>query len=419
MICSIRLVISLAVLIVLIFQFNSCKAEELNQKSIKPSDKILMVHYMPWFASKPVSGHWGWHWTMNHFDPESTDENGKRKIASHHYPLIGPYDSNDPEALECQVLLMKFAGIQGVIIDWYGTEKFYDYAITHRNTEHIIKYAKKAKLKFAICYEDQTVKHMVNKKHIEKEADVAQGRKAMDWLGKNWFSVSAYLKQDDRPVLLVFGPQYFEKQQWSQLFSTLTKKPMFYCLPHLVKKAGADSGFVWPPVTGGKTVKTEQWQTSIKRLHKNQANDVPLIAGAFPGFHDIYKQAKLHDSYGFISDENGKTLSRSLNLAYESNAKIIQIATWNDYGEGTGIEPTKEFEYQHLETIQKTLRKNGNKNFEFSANDLRLPILLYRLKKKYAGDIQKIAQLNKTSELLFDGKTVEAIVLLQNLTGNQ
>ena len=57
---------------------------------------LILVHYMPWYEAKPVSGAWGWHWTMNHFDPERSDATGRREIASHYYPLIGPYDSADP-----------------------------------------------------------------------------------------------------------------------------------------------------------------------------------------------------------------------------------------------------------------------------------------------------------------------------------
>lgn len=78
-----------------------------------------MAHYMPWYQSEPVSGYWGWHWHMNHFSPPDT-------IASHYHPLFGPYDSNDPHVLASQALLMKFAGIDGMIADWYGIEDFYD-----------------------------------------------------------------------------------------------------------------------------------------------------------------------------------------------------------------------------------------------------------------------------------------------------
>ena len=40
------------------------------------SSKIVMAHYMPWYLSKPVSGYWGGHWTMNHFNPDKIKANG-------------------------------------------------------------------------------------------------------------------------------------------------------------------------------------------------------------------------------------------------------------------------------------------------------------------------------------------------------
>ena len=62
--------------------------------------KTMMVHYMPWFVSQPYSGSWGWHWTMNHFNPNVINPtNGEQEIASWYYPLIGPYDSADPAVL--------------------------------------------------------------------------------------------------------------------------------------------------------------------------------------------------------------------------------------------------------------------------------------------------------------------------------
>ena len=65
------------------------------------------------------------------------DSAGRREIASHAYPLIGPYDSNDPHVLEYHVLLMKLAGI-----DWYGTSTLHDYETIHRNTARLINTSK-------------------------------------------------------------------------------------------------------------------------------------------------------------------------------------------------------------------------------------------------------------------------------------
>ena len=91
---------------------------------------------------------------MNHFDPEQKKWDDQRKIASHDYPLIGPYDSGYDHALECQALLMKIAGLDGVIIDWYGTSDLNDHAMNHHNTQKFIQWLKKAGLSFAVCYEE-------------------------------------------------------------------------------------------------------------------------------------------------------------------------------------------------------------------------------------------------------------------------
>src|SRR5258705_12383665 len=55
-------------------------------KAAQGASKPLMIHYMPWFVSKPYSGYWGWHWTMNHFNPDVINANGQREIASWYYP---------------------------------------------------------------------------------------------------------------------------------------------------------------------------------------------------------------------------------------------------------------------------------------------------------------------------------------------
>ena len=79
-----------------------------------------MAHYMPWYQTPAVSGYWGWHWTMEHFNPNRKDENDRPTVASYYLPLTGPYDSSDETLLEYQVLLMRLAGIDGVIVDSEG-----------------------------------------------------------------------------------------------------------------------------------------------------------------------------------------------------------------------------------------------------------------------------------------------------------
>ena len=380
-------------------------------KKVAESRKKLLAHYMPWYVSKPFSNQWGWHWTMNYYDPDEVQPNGQRRVASHYYPIIGPYDSGDPDVLECHALLMKFAGIDGIIIDWYGIEDFYDYGMINRNTQHIINYAKKAGLEFAICYEDQAIKQMIQAGYINEEKAVNYAQTAMCWLQKHCFNSQAYMKVDNRPVLLVFGPQYFRGNQWDQLFSVLPQRPFLYTLNR--SQDGADGAFGWPPVSDVTTT-PEQWRGYLANLYAENTNRKTCVGIVFPQFHDIYENAGVHKSYGFLDAQGVKTFEESLDIAIRSNCEFIQIATWNDYGEGTIIEPTVEFGYSYLEIIQQRRRQELGKYFSYTTDDLRLPIMLYQLKKKYQHDQSVMKDLSKCSELLFSGNLSDARMIINS-----
>lgn len=343
------------------------------------AEPLLLVHYMPWYATKEVSGRWGWHWTMDHFDPDQTKWDGQRRIASHDYPLIGPYDSGDDHALECHVLLMKLAGIDGVVIDWYGTGAINDHAVCHRNMQRLLPWLRRAGLKFAICYEDQAVKT------LPVGRDAEQAAADLRWADEHLFADPLYVRHDGRPLLLVFGPQHL---RWS---FPLASRPFVVGLPHLAKEHGLDGSFAWPPVADGRTPSPEQWRADLNHVY---AAPDTLVATAFPGFKDIYKQAGVRDSYGGIDARDGRTLAESLAQALNAGKPIVQIATWNDYGEGTMIEPTRDQGYRSLESLPRCGSRAA----------LRLPVLLYDLRKR-RGDP---ARLDEAAELLLATRIKDA-----------
>ena len=375
--------------------------------SLSQDGPIVLAHYMPWFSSKPISGDWGWHWKLKNRNPDNMFD-GKREIASHYYPLMGPYDSADPDALECHVLLMKMAGIDGVIIDWYGIDDHWDYATNHRNTLAMIKAIKKAGLKYAICYEDQTVGHLMKAGKIKSDEGIRHGEMVLQYLAENCFSDSSYVKINDRPVLLVFGPQFYDDGEMEDICSTVKPAPLLYALPHLVSRANADGAFGWPPVSGGKEIETEQWTDYLDRLYTPSDKTNRAIATVFPQFHDYYQEGEGRESFGSIASGGGETFEETLKRAWNSNSEIIQIATWNDFGEGTMIEPTLEFGYQFLSSIQKQVQLHDAKKTKFEPDSLKLPIRLYRLQKTKILKQRRDSELKEASELLFAGKWREA-----------
>lgn len=356
---------------------------------------LLMAHYMPWYQTPTVTGAWGWHWTMNHFNPNNVDASGRADIASHLYPLTGPYDSRDPLVLEYQLGLMKLSGIDGVIVDWYGQEPLNDYGILNASTHKLFEAVQRAGLLFAICYEDRAIGQRVAAGDITPSRGRELGRDTLAYLADHWFSSSNYLRHEGRPVLFVFGnPPYFDTAaDWDAVFADLALRP--WLVTEDVPRSDTEpSSYPWPPM--GRSIdgvlSRESLDDYLAQSYANAEVYAYRVAAAFPGFHDIYNEVGVSAGYGRLDAADGDTLRHTLGLALQSDPDVVQLITWNDYGEGTAIEPTREAGYTYLEIIQATRRASIEPGFAFTTDDLRLPERLLALRRdrsalRYARDL--------------------------------
>jgi hypothetical protein len=365
---------------------------------------LLLAHYMPWFTAKPRAPAWGWHWTMNTFDPEHK-QGGKRRIASHYYPLIGPYDSGDPAVIEYHLLLMKLAGIDGLVVDWYGRTNHLDYPAIHRNTAGLFRPAARFGLRIAVCYEDQTIPQLVRAGILLAAGRVGHAREEIDWLRQNWFREPAYVTLGGKPLLLSFGRDGLTDREWEQVLADKGDAPV-YLSEH--RRRGAAAGtFDWPV--------PKEHPASLERYYE-QVKDRPVaMPVAFPRFHDIYGEAKVRPSWGRIADDEGRTLVTTLRRALRSGAPLVQIATWNDWGEGTAVEPSAEFGYRDLEAVQRLRREVIDPDFEFGPEDLRLPHRLWVLRGKQAREPSLKDALDTIAQRLAHGSLSEARAVLQRV----
>jgi hypothetical protein len=96
-----------------------------------------------------------------------------------------------------------------------------------------------------------------------------------------------------------------------------------------------------------------------------------------------------------LDDAGGGTLTNTLSRALTNNSAIVQIATWNDFGEGTVVEPTREFGYRDLGIIQNLRRQYLQPNFPYHTNDLGLALRFYNLRKQYGGQPAMSAELDR------------------------
>lgn len=356
---------------------------------------LLLAHYMPWFASRPVSGAWGWHWTMGKTDPD------KGELASHYHPLLGAYDSGDLALIECHVQLLKLAGFDGVLIDWYGDVDCLDYKQIDRNTERLIQALTRAKMKFGLVYEDQTVPQILARTTLPKDQAVTAGQALLARTARRWMRSPQYLTLNGRPLLLVFGPQYYRDAEWPKMLDGLRPTPMLFTLHQPI--ASASGTFDWPLPEGGSDA-AEHRRKAYLSANSDPSRMIPV---AFPRFHDYYAEAGVRPAYGRVDDADGATYRTSLRESLATHAPFVQVATFNDWGEGTVIEPSQEFGYRDLETTQRLA------GVRFSPQDLRLPIRLYQLRKRQ--DPTLAPRLASISAELLAGRTASARRQLRTL----
>ncbi len=386
-------------------------AENANQG--QDGDTLWLMHYMPWYQTPEVSGYWGSHWTgpQQQHDPSQVDADGLPDIWSNYHPLIGPYDSADPDVIECQLLQMKLAGVDGVIVDWYGTSDAADYGPLHAASRVLFEQCGKLGMRFAVCYEDRTIQFQVESGQLAPDAIGEQLQRDLAWVAEHWFTADHYARIEGKPLLLNFGPIYIkEPATWKEVLTSLPERPAFYALHHLWQQVEADGGFAW--------VNPEAWEDPEESAVQDRLNNAltwfadrpeQRLISAYPGFRDVY--ANPHPR---IDHQQGQTMRQTLQAAAKVQSPVLQLVTWNDYGEGTIIEPTHEFGYQFLEIIQQS-RRQSRPDLSFTTDDLRLPGQFLSA-RRHGGEDR--AALDHISNHLSNGHIKEAKAALSELGGS-
>jgi hypothetical protein len=316
---------------------------------------------------------------------------------------------------------MKLAGIDGVAVNWYGSDNFNDYAINDQRTLALLNYTRKAGLKFCLCYEDQTLRHEIDGGYITAGTAVSRAQQTMLYAQSNYFNDPGYLWLSNAPVLLNFGPQHFKTNgDWVAIFAVLNNRPAFFTEDN--RLATGLGAFNWPPMwmSGGgtNTLTSAQLQSYLDNFEQKAVSWPAYISSAFPRFHDIYAQAGVGPSYGYLDDANGATFSNTLRRAMTNNSAFLHFVTWNDFGEGTAIEPTLEHGYRDLGMVQNFRRQYIDRDFTFTTNDLTAAFRFYSLRKQYGTNAAISAELNRVFTNIVTGRIMVANLQLTRIETN-
>lgn len=375
------------------------------------SPKVYM-HYMPWFQTPSSLGgtggsSWGWHWKMNTQNPNVVDASGKRQIAALYYPKIGPYDSTDPDVIEYHSLLMKYSGVDGALVDWYGVQGANgDVGSLLTASNAFINKTSSFGLGFGLVTEDRFWTVSIS----NTTPDISKAQANMAYAASNYINQPNYIKAGptNSPLLPIFGPIAFtQSSQWNQILPSLGADPEFLTLPGKSSLAGSNSDgeYAWPY----QDPNTTNHLSKVRSFYQSSAPFLKTAGGvAYPGFNDFYQQGGAGSTLFYIPENNGQTLTDTLNLYNEWSTgarsgllDFLQLATFNDFGEGTMFEPTVETGFSYLHQLQVfTGAKDPITHQALDESDLQLIYELYLARKKYSGNAATEAMLSQVSTLL-------------------
>jgi hypothetical protein len=400
---SMRILWSLLVVALAALLFTSAaSAQPVDVTKTNPL-KVYM-HYMPWFDTPAVLGgsNWGYHWKMQNKNPNIVDATGKRQIASHYYPKIGAYQSNDADVIEYHMLLMKYAGVDGVMIDWYGVQGTNgDIGRLLTNSNAVVDRIGNYGLDFSVVLEDRF------------SANIGQAKANVAYLKNNYFNRPEYIRinSGQDPLMGVFGPITFQQEsQWTQILAEAGEDVDFMTLWYEKNDAGinADGEYAWIYEDGAQN----NHLTHQSNFYRFRAPTLNTAGGvAYPGFNDYYVQGGVGDIIPFdIPHNGGQTLDDVLDIVSQNTNRMdfLQLATFNDFGEGTMFEPTIETGYDYLVRMQEFT------GVPYGQTELELIYRLYMARKKYAGSAPTDALLDQVSTLLSQLEVEDATNLLNS-----
>jgi len=375
--------------------------------SKQPGPPRVFAHYMPWFrAEKSDSGmvwdHWQWYGKGKKHDPDTVLENGHRDIASVYYPLIGPYDGRDPAVLEYHMLTAKAAGIDGFIADWYGPDGYTDTVFTE-----MVKAAERYGMKVAICLEEKTFFNGAKVRGDGLDTMERQIRYVLDHHARS----PAYLRVNGAPVFLIFdsygsgalGPSNLSPQEFRDVQSRFTNQILLarghYEEPYL---GAVDAFYGW---CGDAQYRRDFYEKAKAAHETHQLKSV--IGGASPGFDDSGVNG-WGNGARFTDRRGTKEYEESWADILKYRPEAVQIVTWNDFQEGTTIEPSEQYGFSFLDLTEQFVQQFTGR--EANLGDNTWPFHVYRLRQQVAAiadaavRTEWTGKLDKFSEDFSNGK---------------
>lgn len=276
-------------------------------------------------------------WFRAHCVDDQRDWNNICEFGGNFHPLLGYYQSDDPDILKLQLKWIRRAGIDLIVYDAYPVISKSLFDLSRDKTLQLLiqelsnQTNESRKLKLCIWLE----KYLSN-------PTIEEYRFALDYVRQNISNYEFYFRYKGRPLLLCYinnleNRPLDEIEVYNDYFEIRRVRP-FYC-------------DVWSYI-----------EYYPQRLQKE-------CISACPGFDSYIENAyiakyikkekvdfeELRKISPKADRENGVYYEKQLSRAKSANPDIIFISGWNDWQYSNQIEPAIEYEFKYVDLTAKCL----------------------------------------------------------------
>jgi glycoprotein endo-alpha-1,2-mannosidase len=314
---------------------------------------VLAVHY-PWYGTpQGPSGRWR-HWNharleipegrvLGFHDPRREVRPGRLDIGAIHYPDGGPYDSRDRSRIQAQLRAAAAAGLDGFAVSWWGRES--DEA---RVLPLLFREARDAGLVLAPYYETG---------ELWRRGAAGVARDLLALLERHERE-PAWLRVGGAPVVFLYAAHRLRPAAWDAVLGHLARAGRRLFLVAEAPRpewlaarpdwlARFDALHVYTPVhilaRDGDLAAAYRAFAALARQSGR-----PFVPAVAPGFDD--RAVRVPGTV--VPRAGGATYARTWRAALATEPAWVLVSTWNEWHEGSEIEPSVEHGDRYLEATR-------------------------------------------------------------------
>lgn len=290
-------------------------------------------------------------------------------------PLLGYYKEGNPEVMDWQIKWSLEHGITFFIFDWYWVQG--NRMLEHALHEAFLKSRYGHLMKFSLLWANH---------NPPKTSSLPDLLNLTRFCIERYFRLPNYLRIDDKPTLFIFTPRQLTddlgvegvKEAFAKMRELCKQEGLnglfiIGCMAdsdwdlRVMKEEGYDavSGYNYPWAGAGADDKRAPYDELVEGYHriwqgivgKGYDYIVPTTPGWDPRpWHGPNTLVRTHPT--------PSSFERMLRLAKEfveknKLRKMVIIEAWNEWGEGSYIEPSREWGFAYLDAIRNVFVGKG------------------------------------------------------------